>query len=64
MIDLFQVFMENYNSTIAIFEPVPSFFSALTELWLTYLLSGQGFRFDGESLSRSNVRLDGDSPKT
>lgn len=39
-----KVFMERYKSSIVIFEPVPSFFSALTKLWQTYLASGQGFR--------------------
>ena len=39
--------MERYKSSIVIFEPVPSFFSALTKLWQTYLASGQGFRFVG-----------------
>ena len=42
---LFQVFMESYNSSIVIFEPVPSFFSTLTQLWQTYIKS-QGFRSD------------------
>ena len=37
--------MERHNSSIVIFEPVPSFFAALSKLWQTYLASGQGYRF-------------------
>ena len=48
---LFQVFMESYNSSIVIFEPVPSFFFALNKLWQTYLASGQGFRLDSVTVS-------------
>ena len=62
LVRLFQVFMESYNCSIVIFEPAPSFFSALTGLWQTYLSSGQGFRFAGESLSRCHLPLDKDSP--
>jgi len=35
--------VDSFNSSIAIFEPVPSFFSSLNKLWQTYITT-QGFR--------------------
>ena len=42
---LFQKILDSFNCSIVIFEPVPSFFSSLNNLWQTYVAS-RGFRLN------------------